>query len=330
MALHRCIPLDAPAEWKEALEGTRYGFAHTWEHCYAMHLTTGHKTYLYYFEHENVRIVCPIVERSFGEYVDIVKPFGFCGFIGNDDYPEFSRCWKEFARQRGYVCGYLGLDPVFVNDFGFSSDEVYQYNNVYVTDLSLAQNVLYANLCSERRRQLRNYDQFLSTHLVDQTAATEFLLNHYLDFMREKNAESVYLLSVETLSFLISSDHVFVVGVQNEGEVVSAATFSYTPYIGDCEFIVSLPQGRQYATALWWYGVNYLKSLQVRFLNLGGGAAEGHDGLTRWKRGFGGKELPLKCLKQVYEPEIYTMLCEQAGVDPSDTTGYFPLYRLRR
>ena len=59
------IPLDSPAMWKQALDGIKHSFGHTWENCYAMQLTTGFKTYLYCFESEHGRVVCPIAERDY-------------------------------------------------------------------------------------------------------------------------------------------------------------------------------------------------------------------------------------------------------------------------
>jgi hypothetical protein len=74
MVRHQLISLDSPDEWRGALRGIPHAFAQTWEHCYAMHLTTGLKTYLYCFEMDAVRIVCPFAQRDFDGYVDIVKP----------------------------------------------------------------------------------------------------------------------------------------------------------------------------------------------------------------------------------------------------------------
>ena len=105
MTRHKLISLDSSIEWKEALLGIEHAFAHTWENCYAMQLTTGFKTYLYCLEADNVRIVCPIAERIFEKHVDIVTPFGFSGFVGTDDYPEFREQWSSFVKPQGYVCG---------------------------------------------------------------------------------------------------------------------------------------------------------------------------------------------------------------------------------
>jgi hypothetical protein len=72
-----------------------------------------------------------------------------------------------------------------------------------------------------------------------------------------------------------------------------------------------------------WYGVHHLKSLHIPLLNLGGGGG----GIGESKRRYGGRELALRCIKQLYEPDIYEKLCRCANADPNDMTGYFPSYR---
>src|SRR5918997_1595592 len=134
MVKQKCISLDSPSEWREALIGIEHAFAHTWESCYAMQLTTSLDTYLYCFEADDVRIVCPISERSFEGYIDIVTPYGFSGFVGNENCSEFSHYWTDFVEQRDCICGYIGLNPIFENSTYFDPTEVYRYNEVYVLD----------------------------------------------------------------------------------------------------------------------------------------------------------------------------------------------------
>ena len=154
MVKHHCIPLESPDEWKDVLKDVKHAFAHTWESCYAMHLTTGFKTYLYCFETENVRILCPISERRLDGYTDIVTPYGFSGFTGNGDCPEFPGYWKEFVKRRAYICGYIALHPIFENSTYFDPDEAYQLNSLYFLDLTLSLDELFANLDRNRKRQL--------------------------------------------------------------------------------------------------------------------------------------------------------------------------------
>lgn len=321
-----CIALDDPAAWRAALQGIKHAFAHTWENCYAMHLTTGYHTYLYTFEMENVRIVCPVAERPIGQYIDIVNPYGFAGFVGTGDCAEFPVYWQRFMRRQGYVCGYIGLNPVFANETYLDPAELYQSNAVYLIDLTRSLEELHHNLAKSRRAQLRNWEQFKENIVLEKSVVTTFFLDHYLDFFHDKNASSVYHFSDATLSFLTSLENLLIIGAGNAGTVEAVSVFVYTPHGGDYLFNISLPTGRQHAAPLLWYGIHELKSRGVPLLNLGGGVRE-EDGIAHFKERFGGEKLPLRALKQIYQPELYEQLCRQHNVDPTEMDGYFPAYR---
>jgi hypothetical protein len=325
----RCILLDSTAEWKEALEGIPHTFAHTWEHCYAMHLTTGLMTYLYCLEEENVRIVCPISERAIGRHIDITTPNGLPGFIGNGDCPAFPRYWTNFVRQKDYVCGYIGLNPIFDHPPYYEPERPSHYNSIYILDLTLSRDELFANLDRNRKRQLKDWEEISSRFILDRRTLTDFFVNNYHDFMHRINASRTYHFSRETLSFLTSLDNVLLVGAGKPERIEAVYVFAHTPYSGDCLFNVSLPEGRHHTTALLWYGVNYLKSIQIPLLNLGGGVTE-NDSVAQAKQRFGSKKLPLRCLKQVYDPHTYQELCRQVEAAPTDMSGYFPAYRAPR
>jgi hypothetical protein len=323
---HRCISLDSPSEWREALEGIEHTFAHTWENCYAMRLTTNLETYLYCFEADDIRIVSPISERLFQKHTDIVTPNGLPGFVGNDDYPDFPYHWNSFVKQRGYVCGYIGLNPIVDNSTYYERDAAEHYNSIYVLDLSLSINDLFANLDRNRKRQLRDWSNIRRSFICDREVLMDFFVTIYPDFIRRIGASSAYHFSEETLSFLGDAENVVIVGAGKQGKVEAVYVFTHTPYSGDCLFNVSLPEGRHHATPLLWHGVEHLKSLGVPLLNLGGGVRE-DDSIARSKQRFGGRRVPLKRLKQIYEPDIYKELCRRVNVDPADMTGYFPAYR---
>lgn len=324
MTIQHLISIESPTEWNGALNGIKHSFGHTWENCYAMQLTTGLKTYLYCCESENGQIVCPITEREYYGYIDILKPFGFCGFVGNGECNHFLGYWKEFVKEKRYVCGYLGLDPIFdISDY-FIPEEIYQYNTIHVLDLTLSLDELFSNLSENRKRQLRHWKTTQFNFVFDRNKLITFFLANYIDFFRRVNASLYYSFSQETLSFLFSLDNVILVGAENkDGNIVAVSVFTYTPYIGEYLFNVSLPEGQHFAAPLIWYGVNCLKSLEIPLLNLGGGKAS----LSEFKRRFGGKQYALRCLKQVYEPEIYQKLCQQVNADQNNMAGYFPAYR---
>jgi len=317
------IPLDSAAAWKKALGGISHTFGHTWENCYAMHLTTGLATYLYCFESDDVRIVCPIAEREMDGYVDIVKPFGFSGFVGNGDSPELRHSWEEFARQRNYVCGYLGLNPIFDYSCHFKTEDVHRYDTVHILDLNLSIEELWTNMSTNRKRQLRDWDAIAENLEVGTPELRQFFLATYREFFSSKGAEQVYQFSEETLSYLFGLENVFLVGARISGKVEAVSVFAYTADAGDYLFNVSLPGGKDHTAALIWYGVNYLKSRNIPVLNLGGGGG----GVGESKRRYGGSELPLQCIKQIYDRQTYRELCSHVQADPENVNGYFPAYR---
>ena len=326
MIRQHCIPLASPEEWRDALQGIRHTFGHTWENCHAMNLTTGLETYLYCYENGNIRIVSPITERNFNSHVDIVKPFGFSGFVRTGDCPEFRRHWAAFTRERGYVCGYLGLNPIFDCNSLFQADEIYPYDTIHVLDLTLSDEALWANLSSNRRRQLKDWDQIRPTLVHDKTRLVDFFLENYMEFFRRKGASEFYHFSRETLAYLFGLEEVTLVGAPDPDRLEAVSVFTRTADAGEYLFNISVPGGKDYANALLWYGVNHFKSIRIPLLNLGGGSG----GVGESKRRYGGKEFALKCVKQVYEPQTYELLCRQAGADPGDRSGYFPAYRKSR
>jgi hypothetical protein len=317
------IPLDSREEWEQALRGVKHTFGHTWENCQAMHLTTGLKTYLYCFEKGDIRVVSPIAEREFHGHVDILKPYGFSGFVGNRDCPEFPRYWREFVHEREYVCGYLGLNPIF--DYGrhFDPKEIYRYDAICVMDLNRSVPELLAGMSMGRRQQLRRWDEVSRDFVFDKSILAEFFLAHYYDFLDARGASSLYYFSRESLSQLLRSDNVMLVGAQHEGNVVAVNVFGRTPDAGDGLFAISIPEGRHYSAALIWYVAMYLKKLGIPVFNLGGAGGSIGD----FKKRFGCRERPLKCVKQIYRPDLYKDLCVQVNADAADVSGYFPAYR---
>jgi hypothetical protein len=297
MIKHDYIPLNSPAQWNAALDGIKHAFAHTWEACYAIHLTTEWKTYLYCFEADEIRIVCPIVEREFRKYTDVVTPYGFSGFVGNKEYPQFSMHWNEFVRQRGYICGYIGLNPYLGSKTYFEPNDLYPSNSTYVLDLTLSSEELFANLSTNRKRQLKNWSNHLPQLVFEKSILRDFLLTHYLDFVRSKGASSVYDFSKDTLSFLLDLDNVLIVGARGTDQVEAVSVFAHSEHAGEYLFNVSLPVGRHHAVTLLWYGVNYLRECGIPLLNLGGGISK-DDGVAHFKQRFGATEMSLASLNK--------------------------------
>jgi hypothetical protein len=329
MSREELIPLSDPAAWHRSLEGIPHGFGHTWESCRAMARDTRNPTFLYSFQDGPQRVVCPLAERGQPGERDLVTPYGFNGFAGTGGGPAWQRRFRELARRRGYVCGYVGLNPVLTGGEWAAPGEVHVYNSVYVLDLTLPEEERLARMSENRRREVRAFERD-GTVLLEgpehRAMLVRFFLEYYEEFFRSRSASPIYQFSRETLLDLFVLNNVLMLGAAGPAGIEAVTVFGWTPYLADFLFNISVPEGRRHSAALLWQGSRRLRDLGVPLLCLGGGIREG-DGVAQFKERFGGERRPLGCLRQVYDPRRYAELCRLAGVSPEVGKGYFPPYR---
>lgn len=319
-AAQRWISLDCPDQWRSALNGIAHAFGHTWESCRALQADSGRPTFLYSLATDDGRFVCPIEERVFDGVTDIVTPYGFSGFVGVGDSRGVEACWNNAAGGRGYVCGYLVNNPALQNRAKFPDDTLHK--NIYVLDLTRSSGDLFHHMSLT----LKRWEATAERIVTDKCRVTDFLLDNCHEFFARRNASSTHGLSRESLPLLADTDQVLMAGIEESGELTAASMFGYTSHSSDYLFNVSTPQGRGHSTALIWWAVERLRSMDVPHLNLGAGLVEG-DGIARFKARFGAAKMPVPVVKQIYDRHAYVELCHRAGTDPDDFSGYFPAYR---
>jgi len=328
-AFQELIPLSARRDWEAALEEIPHAFAHTWESCRAFARTTAAPTYLYVWRRGSGRVVCPVSERSSHGYTDVFTPYGFSGFTGVGDWSGMPEDWREFATRRGYVCGYLAVNPLLADSRAYDEGDVFEYNDLYVLDLRRTVDSLFTSLSENRRRQIRASIRAPARLETDPGRCGDFLRDRLSDFYKEKGAGEVYRFSEATLEALLDADGSVLVGVSRDAEMLAVCHFVSTPHIAEYFAGVSKPEGRAYSAVLLWNGAMELKRRGVPLLNLGGGVTRG-DGIADFKERFGGSKMPLASLKQIYRPDVYRDLCGRAGADPFDLSGYFPAFHRPR
>jgi len=229
-------------------------------------------------------------------------------------------------KRKGYVCGYISINPVFQNDSYFDPKDAYQTTSLFILDLTKSLTELFENLDANRKKQIKNFRRIESSFIYDRKILTEFFINNYYDFLKRVGASDANYFSKETLEFICNLENVFMVGAGNENKIEAVYIFSYTDYIADCMFNVSTPEGREYTSVLFWRGLKFFRSKKIPYLNLGGGVKK-DDTIAMSKERFGGSKLPFMSLRQVYDSEVYNELCVKNGTDPDDMSGYFPPYR---
>ena len=319
------IPLSSREIWNSRLNEIPHHFAHSWEHCQAMYLSTGYPTYLYSFRLDKTIVLCPLCERSYEGFADIVTPYGFNGFISNGDCGVFNSYWKSFIKDKGYVCGYFGLNPLIDFDLGFTTDEIRANNEIFALDLNLPPDKLMDGMDANRRRQHKKLDRLRSNLTTDKERLSAFFINNYAHFMKGKAARGAYHFTDSSLQMMAGMESVIMTGWVENDQVEAVSLFGYTPYAADFLFNISTDKGRETSFALMWLAIEKLSSMNIPVLNLGGGVKMG-DSLSIYKKRYGGEVKSLRSLQQVYDRPVFNQLCKDSGKDNSDTS-YFPPYR---
>lgn len=322
----RVIPLSDPAAWRRALEGVPHGFAHGFAHCSAMALASGCPTFLYCAEDGDDRLLCPFAERRTGDGADLVTPYGFSGFTGRGRWQRLAPRWRAFATERGYVCAYVALNPLFAAARDLALGPGFRHTAVHVLDLARAPEALHAGLSANVRAGLRAWEKTGARLVYERDALVPAFLDLYPAFVRSLGASAVYDFGREALAALLAARDAFLVGAERGGRIEAIAVFGATPFAADYLFNASLAGARDHSRALVWSGIKTLARRGIPLLNLGGGVREG-DGLDAFKGRFGGRRIPTEALKLVFDRAAYERLCRRAGADPDDSGGYFPAYR---
>ena len=291
-----------------------------------MAIASGYRTYLFVFDVDGGRVVCPIAERTAGDRADIVTPYGFSGPTANVEYPQFSEVWRRFAIQQGWVCGYLLLHPALEQPTLYQESDACRRTEVYMLDLRPSESELYAGLSRNRRRELKAWTARGDRQTTDRAAITDFVVHEQARFFSSRGASATYRFPEAMWRSLLMCQNVIVLGATMGSRIVAASIFGHTETGGESLFNVSLPEGRQFSTALLWEGALLLKQRGVPILHLGGGVRAG-DGVAEFKQRFRPQAARVTSLCQIYDQDAYARLCRQIDADPDDRSGYFPPYR---
>ncbi len=329
MAEQRLIPLHEAAAWHRALHGLPHATAHAWSYNLAVSFSTPDRIFLYCYESDCARIVCPLVERAWKGRLDVVTPYGFSGFAGIGFDPEFETCWNRFAIEQGWICVYIGIHPAMNADACFANDARETGNEVFIVNLQQSEDALFTGLSPNVKERLRAWRKTGARIVDEPERARSFFLANYADCMQRAGASPVYQFSRATLDALAEVEGTFFLAAENAGGRIEAVSlFGETKFCGEYLFNISLPDGRHHSAALLWEAMLRLRQRGTPRLNLGGGVRRG-DGLAQFKARFGGEAQPMRAIKTVFLDDAYLACCREARVHPAKE-GYFPPYRQPR
>ena len=320
------IPLRDQQSWNAFLASLPHAFAHTWQYCHA--LSVHHQTdiFLLSYKDAHCRVACPLMVKTdpYGSLY-VTTPYGYGGLVAQGDCRGFRAGWYDYARQRGFVCGYIGLNPALPLTFVALETERFIASETYVVNLTPSIETLFTHLSDNIHNKLKNWQQTGARLVDNKDRLTCAFIALYHNFIENIGAEDQYRFSATALRALLDSPDVSVIGSELNGEIVAASVFAATPSCAEYFLSASSPQGRSHSAALLWEGIKKYRGLGVPVLNLGGGISPG-DGLARFKSRFHADKLERAALKQIYDATTFRDLCRKHQVPASDMRGFFPPY----
>src|SRR5204863_8213027 len=125
-----------------------------------------------------------------------------------------------------------------------------------------------------RKRQLRRW-RVPGWLCTDRAVLLRFVLESADGFFQRVGAAPNYFLSEATWQALAASDRVELFGALREDRLVAVTLFGWADGVADALFNISLPEGRDAATALLIDGAERLRTPGISLLNISRGVRLG-------------------------------------------------------
>src|SRR3569623_686220 len=277
------------------------------------------------------RMLLPIFEREWNGARDITTILGLYGVSVLPASAAPLARWREYAASEGWVAGYLQMSTVAASDDSLfwqqasGTGSLLHGNQVYLLPIRSG-DVLPS--CSEIiRRKVRRAEQDGACLVENKPALADSLKNFYPQAMKRVGARACYEFSEATLDLWVQSPGMIALGASVNGSIEAVSLFCFAGEQAEYHLNACSERGRSFAAWLILQAIRRLQSLGVATLNLGGGVSPG-DSLAFFKERFNGTCRKLTSVCQIYDPEKYDLLCQQAGVGRDAC--YFPAYRAPR
>ena len=242
------------------------------------------------------------------------------------DCARFPEDWADFARSRGWVCGYVALNPLFSDAHGFAREDMHVHNRLYVMDLGGSERDLLDGLSRNRRRQLRNWSSVATDTRARPAAPHGFPAWRPTRTSSPERAQAAPPTSQPRQ--WLRSPRWTTCSWSGPGRTTSSSRSRSSATRRTVATPCSASR-RQAASGTQFtsYGRGWNTCAQRASSGSTSAAACGR-GTTL--RSSSAASAPPSCrsssLRQVYRPDAYAELCRAAGVT-SDRSGWFPPYR---
>lgn len=324
MSLHTKIEFSTLFEeekWKKMLENIQVSVYMTWEYCNFFSAKYNNDINLLKISNDKSSLILCYTSRSkINIQSDIYSIYGFGGLMFSGEKNEhLYRELSDYLQSKSVTTTFLMIHPKDHNDFFIEN-----YRTTYVVDLKLELDELWKKIHSNHKYEINRFKKanecFIS---FDKNELFNEFKILYKETITRVSASSVYDFSDEELHSLFMSPLSFVSGMIFDDKIQCVVIFLTNHGWSEYFINASTEIGRVATRLLIWESIIKLKESGVKYLNLGGGVAEG-DQLDSFKRRFGGDSRFSGIFKSIINQTQYNSLCEHFKVDLS--TNYFPSY----
>lgn len=284
----------------------------------------------------------PIALEGGKPYYDLITPYGYGGPImeavnesaKKELAADFIQSFGDYCRSNNIVSEFIRFHPVLKNaaDFMDSYDIVFSRNTIQ-TRLAVTEDPLMSEYSASVRRDIRKgLKKGVEYKVVVTPDNLDRFRDLYLQTMQRNHADEYYYFDEDYFDRclkLLGPQLVVVEVTWNGAPVAMSLNFVSNDLLhvhltGSLEEYHHLytPNILQYALLEWG------RDNGIRLIHHGGGRTnKPDDKLYLYKKKYGkGPELDFHIGKKIWNPHIYTKLCQKAGVKEEDS--FFPAYRL--
>lgn len=266
------------------------------------------------------RMILPFHRRRFQDATDIATLPGLSGAWISPQSPAPLAAWARFAKDQGWVSGYIQLSALNDDLPVPPPDGVTASNALYVFDLQSWN--IDTSVGYKMRRNLKAGERIGARLISDPAALAPLFYDLHADHLARMGGAPDF--DRKAVDQWFAEPGIIAFGAEVAGQVVNIQMGRRQGDWADLHLAGATEAGRELQAWLIWQALEQLRSDGVRFFNIGGYGRAG-DGLHWMKARFGAVEHPLRSVRQIYDPARFAQLCHSTGADLQ--AAYFPPYR---
>lgn len=283
----------------------------------------------------------PITLAGETPYYDLITPYGYGGPVMEavDEAAkkqlaaDFIQAFGDYCSNNNIVSEFVRFHPVMgnISDFSGCYETAFMRKTIQ-TRLAATEDPLMSEYSASVRRDIRNgLKRGVEYKVTVNPGNLDRFRDLYLETMKRNNADDYYYFDEEYFARCIDllGPQLVIVEVTWRGMLIAMSL----NFVGNDLLHVHLTGSLEnyhhlYAPSILQYALmEWGRENGIRLIHHGGGRTnEPNDKLYLYKKKYGKvEELEFHIGKKIWNPEIYDLLCKEAGVE--DKGSFFPAYR---